>query len=99
MHRAAVARGSGVKPIAVMSVILFADENGLTIISALDHVQRLIRQEVASKSRHPFPPRAKMNTGAILSRPRKSTLTPIIPPTPIISVPIISDHGPPGNRL
>jgi hypothetical protein len=52
MNRAAVTRGCRREPIAVAGVILFAKEDGLAIIAALDHVQRLIRQEVTSEPRH-----------------------------------------------
>jgi hypothetical protein len=45
------------EPGAVTLVILAAEEDGLAVVGAVDHMQRLVRQEIPAEPRHATPSR------------------------------------------
>jgi hypothetical protein len=47
------------EPIAIARAILFVERDRLAIVAALDNVQRLIRQEMASKPHYRLSPNAR----------------------------------------
>jgi hypothetical protein len=49
------------QPIAIAPAIVLAEEDRPSIVAALDHVQRLIGQEIASDPRHRLSPHAIMH--------------------------------------
>ena len=52
VNDAAIFSGRLGEPIAVARIIVVIEEDRLTIIAALDHVQRLLRQEIAPQAWH-----------------------------------------------
>ena len=47
---AAVARGRLAEPVAIACVVLVGKEDALQVIAALDHMQRLIGDEIAAET-------------------------------------------------
>lgn len=75
MDGAAMARRRLAEPKAIARVILVVKEGRRPVVAALDHVQRLIGQEIPTKTRHPRPhPRTR--NASLPDAATKSTLTP-----------------------
>ena len=56
MDSAIVSPGRFGEPVAIEGVIFVRKENGFAVVAALDDVQRLIAQKIASEPRHDFLP-------------------------------------------
>ncbi len=56
MNRATMVQGGCSEPVVVTAIVLRREEDRFAIVAALDHMQRLIGQKVASEPRHGRPP-------------------------------------------
>jgi hypothetical protein len=54
-----VVYGRGGEPVAVTAIVVLTEEDGLAVIAALDHVLRLIGQEIKAKPCQAVSPRRK----------------------------------------
>jgi hypothetical protein len=52
VHGAAILCGGFGEPAPVKRIILVVEEDGLTVVAALDDVERLLRDEIPSETRH-----------------------------------------------
>jgi hypothetical protein len=65
------------EPGAVTLVILAAEEDGLALVAALDHMQGLVGQKIPAEPRHPTP--SRLYRDRRIARTAKIHLTPISP--------------------